>query len=476
MRATRHGVVLPACVTIAGTCILASTLWAQTMPASDVPARRVRPQASTPTCTGAGCHDDLTKRPFTHGPVAQHKCQACHAELEPRQHTFRDAMPRQRMCSSCHLQTVRDVVHAPFGVGDCTGCHDPHGSKHRLMLRADPATALCLTCHEDLGFRHKKFVHGPVSAGACILCHEPHTSWHVSLLKRKPDELCAGCHAGVKQETVSLRHVHPPARDGRCVECHDPHASNYRGQLKADGAALCTTCHEPLGEMLKTRPFVHGAVTSTEGCAGCHVGHASNAPGLLRAAQPDSCLTCHDRELKDAAGKPITNMKALLANNPQHHGPIRDGNCTACHDPHASKQFRLLVTEYPPDFYAPYDEQRYRLCFGCHRSEMVTSTGGRGVTQFRDGDRNLHALHVNREKGRTCRACHEVHASRNPFHIRDAVPFGSENWMLEINFAKSDTGGTCAPACHKPATYSRGDDLRLPTTRGGSTPPGGTAP
>ena len=45
------------------------------------------------------------------------------------------------------------------------------------------------------------------------------------------------------------------------------------------------------------------------------------------------------------------------------------------------------------------------------------------LTGFRDGDVNLHYLHVNREeKGRTCRTCHEMHGSDLPNHMASGVP------------------------------------------------------
>jgi predicted CXXCH cytochrome family protein len=56
-------------------------------------------------------------------------------------------------------------------------------------------------------------------------------------------------------------------------------------------------------------------------------------------------------------------------------------------------------------------------------------------------------------KGRTCRACHETHASNFPKHIREAVPFGS--WDLPVNFEKTESGGSCAPGCHKEKKYDR---------------------
>ena len=86
---------------------------------------------------------------------------------------------------------------------------------------------------------------------------------------------------------------------------------------------------------------------------------------------------------------------------------------------------------------------------------LLVSWVGDRQDGFRDGDLNLHWVHVNREKGRTCRACHEVHASSNPFHIRDSVPFGRDKWELPINYEINDTGGSCAPGCHSAQIYSR---------------------
>jgi predicted CXXCH cytochrome family protein len=163
-------------------------------------------------------------------------------------------------------------------------------------------------------------------------------------------------------------------------------------------------------------------------------------------------------------------VSALLKDNPHQHGPIREGGCTACHQPHAGEHFRLLAADYPPEFYAPFNIDRYALCFKCHMPELVLKEEGKGVTRFRNGDVNLHWLHVNREKGRTCRACHEVHASRNPFHMRDAVPFGTKGWLLEVGFKQTARGGTCEPGCHAPKDYDHGGAER-PQQRPPGSPP-----
>jgi predicted CXXCH cytochrome family protein len=167
------------------------------------------------------------------------------------------------------------------------------------------------------------------------------------------------------------------------------------------------------------------------------------------------CLSCHNQTITTEGGRPIENIAALLAEKPNHHGPVRDGDCTACHDPHASEHAQLLVREYATDFYAPFRLDQYSLCFGCHSEKLVLNASGSGLTGFRDGDRNLHWLHVNREKGRTCRVCHEIHASGRPFHIRESVPFSYSGWVLPLNYEQRGRGGSCSPGCHAPQSYDR---------------------
>jgi predicted CXXCH cytochrome family protein len=287
---------------------------------------------------------------------------------------------------------------------------------------------VCLACHKDQSA--KKHVHGPVAAGACVLCHEPHSAWQAKLLVEKPDKLCVSCHTEMIPKPDKARHVHPPAQDN-CTACHDAHTSNFKAQVRNDVPQLCMSCHKEMESKLASAAIVHGAVKEPGGCSTCHTPHFSQLPKLQKESQPSVCLSCHDKPIKTADGTMLTNMAALLKENPQHHGPIREGDCTACHEPHAGQRFRLLAADYPPQFYANFKLDQYALCFKCHIPDMVLKKQGAGLTRFRKGDLNLHWLHVNQEKGRTCRACHEVHASRRPFHIRESVPFGSKGWMLE---------------------------------------------
>ena len=78
------------------------------------------------------------------------------------------------------------------------------------------------------------------------------------------------------------------------------------------------------------------------------------------------------------------------------------------------------------------------------------------ATRFRDGDVNLHFVHVAREtRGKSCQTCHDPHATSRPKLVRDDVAYGSHGWRLKIGFEPTDTGGGCAKTCHVVKRYTR---------------------
>jgi predicted CXXCH cytochrome family protein len=165
-------------------------------------------------------------------------------------------------------------------------------------------------------------------------------------------------------------------------------------------------------------------------------------------------MTCHDKPVVISKDEVLGAFTAEIENKKFLHGPIAEKDCEGCHISHGSDHFRLLTKEYPPQFYSPFSEENYELCFSCHSESMVLTKETSDLTDFRNGDLNLHFLHVNKERrGRTCRACHETHASNLPWHIRKSVPYGW--WDLPIQFEKTETGGGCKPGCHLPSAYDR---------------------
>lgn len=226
--------------------------------------------------------------------------------------------------------------------------------------------------------------------------------------------------------------------------------------LVAESAALCLSCHTSISNLMATAPVKHAALTEGAKCVNCHNPHGANIQHLLVKLPFDLCVGCHGKDgVKDHDGKTLTNMKTLLAENPEQHGPVASKDCSACHIPHGGDHFRLLTKEYPAEFYSPYNPKLYDLCFDCHEESIVKDAKTTTLTKFRNGDQNLHFVHVNKdERGRTCRACHEVHAAKQKHQIRDAVPYGRSSYMLKVNYTKTATGGQCAQTCHVTRSYT----------------------
>jgi predicted CXXCH cytochrome family protein len=296
--------------------------------------------------------------------------------------------------------------------------------------------------------------HAPYESGDCSICHHSNDAQNPGPVKAAVNDLCLGCHDDFK-ETLARKYAHPPSQKS-CINCHNPHNSKQPKLLLEDSGTLCLSCHRPIKEVALQATVKHDALTRGAKCANCHNPHGANVEHLLVKLPMQLCMDCHGKDnVADHDGKKLTNMKKLLAENPSHHGPVAAEDCSACHSPHGGNNFRLLTFAYPAAFYSAYDAQNYALCFSCHEEKAFTQPQTEELTQFRDGSRNLHYVHVNKsELGRTCRACHEVHASVQQHQIRDAVPYGPKGWMLKINYTKTETGGSCARTCHSTKTYN----------------------
>jgi predicted CXXCH cytochrome family protein len=297
--------------------------------------------------------------------------------------------------------------------------------------------------------------HAPFEAGDCSLCHARADAKDPGPISGKVNDLCFGCHEEF-QKVLGRQHKHPPAVDA-CTNCHNPHNSKTPKLLRAELPTLCFGCHGAVKEAAEGAKVKHRALETNRRCANCHNPHGSDTEKLLVKLPFDLCLSCHDKDgMKSADGKTLVNMKAWLDKNKDWHGPVLANDCSACHKPHGSENFRLLVKEYPPSFYAGYDPKNYALCFSCHDEQVFQTPETTTLTGFRRGAKNLHFVHVNKEdRGRTCRACHEVHASTQDHHIREAVPYGPRGWLLKLNYTKTANGGQCAKTCHETRAYDR---------------------
>ncbi len=407
-------------------------------------------------CITSNCHTDFKKIPVLHSPV-EDGCDSCHEETG--KHKFTPLPDRiQELCYQCH-DSVEEGKHIHPAISDdgCLVCHNPHGGKNKPFLTENSTAGLCFTCHDQDDFTGAH-VHGPVEAGDCMSCHTPHSSNNSALLKKAQPALCTDCHSD-KDFSDGKRHMHTALEDG-CTDCHNPHASPFQYQLKKKPGEICVSCHEDTVTHAKQAKVKHTPAVDKHGCLNCHNPHGAKNDNNLNLAVPELCFSCHNKPMAGFGGRSV-NVVQIIKNGTTVHPPVADGECDSCHNPHGSDIPSILTGRFPTVFYAPFAENTYELCFQCHDESLVTAKKAENdETGFRNGTKNLHFLHVDKKKGRTCQTCHMVHAARNSRLIRTTSPFGS--WNIPIGFSKTATGGSCSPGCHKTYKYDRVNPTKLP--------------
>jgi predicted CXXCH cytochrome family protein len=422
-----------------------------------VPAATPAPKPTGPlpvntSCVTAACHAKLATAKQIHSPVAAAACDACHG-ADVGGHKYPLKRTGNATCTFCHaVAGTMTVQHKALDQG-CVTCHSPHASNTKFLLKTDTIEQLCATCHN---VPLKQFAHEPFAKGQCTICHQPHQAQNAMLLRNgEGSRSCFACHADTEERMALATSVHKPAAQN-CMNCHSPHATEFPHQLKKPLDQSCFSCHTSTEQKINKASFAHGALKEANQCANCHDPHAAQQPELLKARTDRLCISCHDKDMKSPDGRPVPEVKTVLTKSKFLHGPNRVGNCSACHDPHGSDTADLLKRSFPKTFYTSFDLKKYDLCFGCHEPELVLEERTANLTNFRNGDLNLHYVHVNRdEKGRSCKSCHAIHGSDLPRHMASEVPFEGSKWAMPIEYQATSDGGSCAPGCHTPRSYSR---------------------
>jgi predicted CXXCH cytochrome family protein len=263
-------------------------------------------------------------------------------------------------------------------------------------------------------------------------------------------------------EVTDDMNKHAPFESKDCGACHTDD-NGKSGKLKIEGDKLCFTCHPDFEKKVTESKIKHGAM-DMGGCLGCHDPHATEGSKLLKAETPkDLCLTCHSAPLpKDEDGTMLSNIGEHLANNPDAHGPVMWGDCAACHDPHGSDYNSILKYPFPKKSTIKFTADGY-LCFKCHEPKKISDKRTKEFTNFRNGDKNIHFLHV-KTKTISCKACHDYHASSGlPHHLMEEGNFGNSKFPLR--FVDTPTGGSCNPICHTRRHYDRVNPVNVRTNK-----------
>jgi len=250
--------------------------------------------------------------------------------------------------------------------------------------------------------------------------------------------ITADCHANMGKAEF----VHEPVADSECDMCHVETGETHPGEARSfelteQGPALCLQCHDAPGVDKKN---IHPPVE--DDCTNCHNPHQGTQSKFLHKPLGELCLSCHDQ------------VKKIIQEAKSKHAPVAKGECLSCHLPHASDNSTLFTSEYPRNAYTPYKDEKFALCFACHDSNVFNLKLTTELTNFRNGNQNLHFAHTNRYKGRVCVNCHGVHGADQLKLIHSESPaFGI--WNIPITIKMTETGATCFVGCHKKKSYDR---------------------
>ncbi|MFW6038953.1 MAG: cytochrome c3 family protein [bacterium] len=419
------------------------------------------PERGDSSCVTDECHVAVKAYDRLHAPLTVDACDACHELVDEKEHRFTLHREGKQLCTYCHTAEVPEgaaVVHEPVRSEQCLGCHNPHGGSTRRLLREASVAATCHRCHDQVT-RAMDALHTPVRDGECIACHAPHAARLPGLLDAAGSDLCLSCHQQFGQQLAEAPVTHE-ALDEQCDRCHHPHGADQPLALVEAIPQLCYECHESIQQTATGAAFDHRtAVEAGRACLNCHTPHGGNLDRLMRDLPRRRCLDCHDEPVETADHRTVGSVEQLADEQRFGHGPVRDGQCGGCHQPHGSHNRALLSQPYETRFHQRFTDENYAFCFQCHDANLVVqqSSGELPATRFRNGETNLHALHVNDRWGRSCSVCHATHTAENAKLVRATLRF--KQWEAPIGFQPTDTGGFCRAGCHVPLSYDREDPV-----------------
>ena len=335
-----------------------------------------------------------------------------------------------KLCLSCHdnfkEKLKSQFVHTPVKEGECTECHNPHAASHGKLLDED-ANKICSKCHEGIVPKNSKSSHKIVMDGNCVKCHDPHASKNKFVLLKAGNELCFDCHKNIGSAVAKAKFKHNPVEKG-CMNCHDPHASTKANHLLKDNlVTLCVSCHKTDQPNFQKQHMNYPVAKSD--CSSCHDSHGSNKAGILfdnvhAPVANKTCTQCHEASSSPDALKTKkagfelcrgchSGMMNDTFNKNRVHWPLVDKvGCLNCHEPHASKEKKLLLGDSKS------------LCGKCHSDTMELQE------KLAERERQEKAA----AKGRVikgalthqpiqegnCEGCHASHASDNTFLLKQS--------------------------------------------------------
>ena len=156
----------------------------------------------------------------------------------------------------------------------------------------------CLQCHtEMIPDLAKRTVHNPFALKQCTTCHTPHGKEVGVSVVRGPEELLNRYKTLVQWLplrwwlTLSQGSATVTKTDSGVTTTTSVKVEAGTSYLVAPESELCWTCHGSMGKKLADE-FQHRPFATGQ-CTSCHDPHASDDEVLLAAAPNQICFTCH---------------------------------------------------------------------------------------------------------------------------------------------------------------------------------------
>ncbi|MEK7773565.1 MAG: cytochrome c3 family protein [Deltaproteobacteria bacterium] len=185
---------------------------------------------------------------------------------------------------------------------------------------------------------------------------------------------------------------------------------------------LCMECH-PKAAAMMDKADVHRPVKEGR-CTACHNPHTSRHSGLLKGSGGELCFNCH----------PKAKYQAAFV-----HKPVEEGKCSSCHSPHSSANAFLLK------------DVGVKLCYGCHPQDKVSAKKN---------------VHPEIRQG-NCTVCHSPHASGNDgllvkekTRLCASCHYPSPGGKAAAKPCAYEVAGSDCTGCHSPHSSDRGALLK----------------
>ena len=217
---------------------------------------------------------------------------------------------------------------------------------------------------EPFGYKERYF-HNDKEEQLCKSCHvmvdKPRKKREA--LENEQDSACYLCHRTLFKE----RKGHAPAINWMCTECHTGENGDYtdltkgKSKYRAPDPIMdrCFSCHENIKSSWFAKKSEHGPVRDGR-CNRCHNPHGSNNEFFLRKPIWDLCTTCHSEKASGAhvISSYVRDKSHPTKGKPDPSRPGRELGCSSCHDPHGSEGIFLLRSK---------GKTAFSICVRCHQ-------------------------------------------------------------------------------------------------------------